>query len=78
MRVKWFLSQFSWSCEINVLFHPFLFPEERYGASDLNMRNQELFINAENLFSFNLITYVALVVDSTRVIARSCSMMYSP
>ena len=64
-------------CNINILLNSELLPEDRHCATHLNMTQLLLSIDQQHSLLLYLITNEAKVIDSSCVVASTCSFMHA-
>ena len=77
MLPEWPSCQLRWPSQTDILFQPVLAPEKRNRTSDLHMRDQELILNAQDLFALALVGSVAFLVDAPRVVPCASPVVHS-
>ena len=63
--------------QVDLLFEATLLPEDRYRTTDLHMADQLALANDQYLFFLYEIGHITLIIDTTGVIARTCTIPFS-
>ena len=77
MPTKCPLIHFWGARQVDLLLEAALLPEDRHRTTDLHMADQLALANDQYLFFLYEIGHIALIIDATGVIARTCTIPFS-
>ena len=62
---------------VYLFLDPELLPKDWHGAADLHVRNGDLVVKAQDLFFLDVVADIAIIVDSSCIVASACSFVHS-